>query len=73
MDNGSNPIMRADTASIATWSAAANITSLRTGTMVRGPGPLPTVVPSMTAKSPVWISFWMARRSTSVSWIQVCV
>ncbi|MGH7439892.1 MAG: DUF362 domain-containing protein [Polyangiaceae bacterium] len=31
-----------------------------------GPGPLPHVVPSMTAKSPLWISFWIARRSTSV-------
>ena len=73
IDSGSNPIIFAATASIATWSAAASITSLRTGTIVRGPGPLPAVVPSMTAKSPVWISFWIARRSTSVSWIHVCV
>ena len=32
-----------------------------------GPGPLPAVVPSMIANSPVWISFWIASRSTSVS------
>ena len=32
-----------------------------------GPGPLPAVVPSMTANRPVWISFWIAKRSTSVS------
>ena len=41
--------------------------------IVRGPGPLPAVVPSMIANRPEWISFWMARRSTSVRWIQLCV
>ena len=45
----------------------------QTGRMVRGPGPSPAVVPSMTANSPLWISFWMARRSTSVAWIQLWV
>ena len=64
---GSKPIIFADTASIATWSADASITFFTTGYIVRGPGPLPAVVPSMIANSPEWISFWIASRSTSVS------
>ena len=74
MRSGSKPIIFAATASMATWSARGQHDVLDcTGSMVRGPGPLPAVVPSMTAKMPGWISFWMASRSTSVSWIQVCV
>ena len=49
---GSKPISFAATASIATWSADASITFLITGYIVRGPGPLPAVVPSITAKMP---------------------
>ena len=41
--------------------------------MARGPGPSPTNVPSVTAKMPGCISFWMLRRSTSVSWMTECV
>ena len=70
---GSKPISRAAAASTATWSAPARRTSLWTGSMIRGPGPLPAVVPSMTQKIPGWISFWMASRSTSVSWMRVWV
>jgi hypothetical protein len=51
----------------------ASITFFTTGRIVRGPGPSPAVVPSITAKSPVWISFWIASRSTSVRWIHECV
>ena len=69
IDIGSKPIIFAATASMATWSADASITFLITGYIVRGPGPLPAVVPSMTANNPGWISFWIASRSTSVSWI----
>ena len=69
IDIGSKPISLAATASIATWSPEASSRSFSTGIMVRGPGPLPQVVPSMTAKMPLWISFWMVSRSTSVSWI----
>ena len=50
--SGSKPIIFADTASIATWSADASITFLTIGNIVRGPGPLPAVVPSMIAKRP---------------------
>ena len=39
------------------------------GFMVRGPAPLPQIVPSVIANIPVWICFWIASRSTSVSWI----
>ena len=73
MLSGSKPIIFAATASMATWSADASMKFLTTGNIVRGPGPLPAVVPSMTAKTPGWISFWMASRSTSVSWIHECV
>ena len=46
------------------------MTSFSTGRIVRGPGPSPAVVPSITAKIPLWISFWIWSRSTSVLWIQ---
>ncbi len=72
-DIGSKPIIFAATASMATWSADASMKFLMTGNIVRGPGPLPAVVPSMIANRPVWISFWIASRSTSVSWIHECV
>ena len=49
---GSKPISLAATASMATWSPLARMTFLTTGLMVRGPGPLPAVVPSITAKMP---------------------
>ena len=67
MLSGSKPISLAATASMATWSAEARMTFLTTGCIMRGPAPLPAVVPSITAKRPGWISFWMASRSTSVS------
>jgi hypothetical protein len=70
---GSKPMSLAATASIATWSAEASITFFTTGNIVRVRGPLPAVVPSMTAKIPGWSSRWMASRSTSVRWIQECV
>ena len=42
--------------------------------MQRGPGPSPAKVPSITAKTPRWIFFWIIRRSTRVScmtgWVQ---
>ena len=59
----------AATASTATLSLPASRTFRVTGTMVLGPAPLPAVVPSVTVKMPGWISFWMASRSTRVSWI----
>ena len=37
--------------------------------MQRGPGPSPAKVPSITANTPGWIRFWIASRSTRVSWI----
>ena len=43
------------------------------GIMQRGPGPSPAKVPSITAKTPRWIFFWIISRSTSVSWITGCV
>jgi hypothetical protein len=49
---GSNPIILADTASIATCSGDASITFFCTGFYDRGPGPLPAVVPSMIANRP---------------------
>ena len=73
MDIGSKPIILEATASMATWSAPARMTFFCTGSMTRGPGPLPAVVPSMRQNRPGWISFWMASRSTSVSWIWVWV
>jgi hypothetical protein len=63
----------AATASIATWSPEAIMKSFSTGIIVRGPGPLPQVVPSITANSPEWISFWIVSRSTRVSWMYECV
>ncbi len=63
------PISLAATASMATWSALARMTFLTCGTMQRGPGPSPAKVPSITAKTPRWICFWISSRSTSVSWI----
>ena len=69
MDSGSKPIIAAATASIATWSAEASSTFLTCGIMQRGPGPSPAKVPSITAKTPRWIFFWIISRSTSVSWI----
>ena len=41
--------------------------------MQRGPGPSPANVPSMTAKTPRWIFFWIISRSTRVSWMTGCV
>ena len=73
IDSGSKPISFAATASMATWSALASITFFTCGTMQRGPGPSPAKVPSITAKTPRWIFFWIISRSTSVSWITGCV
>ena len=49
---GSKPIILADTASTATWSAPARMTFFTCHLMARGPGPSPTNVPSVTAKMP---------------------
>ena len=46
---------------------------LTCGRIARGPGPSPAIVPSITANTPGWISFWIRSRSTSVSWITECV
>ena len=45
-DSGSKPIILAATASIAVWSALARITFLVSGSMIRGPAPLPAVADS---------------------------
>jgi hypothetical protein len=37
--------------------------------MQRGPGPSPAKVPSITAKIPGWIFFWIISRSTRVWWM----
>ena len=66
---GSMPMSFAATASIATWSSDARITFFAYGIMQRGPGPSPANVPSITAKTPLWIFFWIIKRSTSVSWM----
>ena len=71
--SGSKPISLAAVASIATWSREASIKFVARSRMARGPGPSPEIVPSMTAKMPGWISFWIVRRSTRVSWITLCV
>ena len=73
IDSGSMPISFAATASMATWSLLARITFFVCGTMQRGPGPSPANVPSITAKTPRWIFFWIISRSTSVSWMTGCV
>ena len=72
-ESGSKPMSFAATASMATWSALARKRFLTWGRMERGPGPSPAKVPSMTAKMPGWISFWIISRSTSVSWMTECV
>ncbi len=43
--------------------------SSRAGSCSAGPGPSPAKVPSITAKTPRWIFFWIISRSTSVSWM----
>ena len=57
IDMGSKPIIVADTASMATWSAPANNTFFSCHLMARGPGPSPAKVPSVTANIPGCNSF----------------
>ena len=54
---------------MATWSADASRMSFSCQRIARGPGPSPANVPSITANKPLWISCWIANRSTTVSWI----
>jgi hypothetical protein len=57
MDSGSNPIIFAASASMATMSPLARMKFFTWASMQRGPGPSPAKVPSITANMPGWISF----------------
>src|SRR5438034_822870 len=67
MASGSNPMMRAAVASMATWSDEARMRLPSRGIIVRGPAPSPMTVPSITANTPGCNSRCMYIRSTRTS------